>query len=105
MPNFDHRHVSLGICIYVEADCLLRLAVVCRGFVAGKLWEDRVQRFWPGLWEHRLSDGVWPGLSSIVNERVAKMMLDCSVFFKLVHITIVTLNFYALTLRKMQGES
>eukprot|EP00435_Cladocopium_sp_Y103_P042797 s153_g11.t3 len=67
-----HKDVCYCICMYVEADCLLRLAVVCRGFVAGKLWEDRVQRFWPGLWEHH-SDCAWPGLSSIVNERVAKM--------------------------------
>ena len=73
VPSFNP-----GICMYVEADCLLRLSVVCRGFVAGKLWEDRVQRFWPGLWEYH-SDGAWPGLSAIVNERVAKMMLNCSV--------------------------
>ena len=96
-----HRNFSLGICMYVEADCLLRLAVVCRGFVVGKLWEDRVQRFWPGLWEHH-SDGAWPGLSSIVNERVAKMMLNCSVCLSFC--IIVPLKFHAFTSGKCKGK-
>lgn len=87
--------------MYVEADCLLRLAVVCRGFVVGKLWEDRVQRFWPGLWEHH-SDGAWPGLSSIVNERVAKMMLNCSVCVSFC--IILPLKFHVFTSGKCKGK-
>lgn len=69
------RCCNQGICVFVEADCLLKLAVACRGFVARQVWEYRVQRFWPSLWEH--CGNSWPGLGSMMlSETVAKMMLS-----------------------------
>lgn len=55
--------VMPGICMYVEADCLLQLSVVCRGFVAQQLWEHRIESVWPGL----ISNAATP----------AKMILIC----------------------------
>eukprot|EP00931_Biecheleriopsis_adriatica_P120188 TRINITY_DN95312_c0_g1_i1.p1 TRINITY_DN95312_c0_g1~~TRINITY_DN95312_c0_g1_i1.p1 ORF type:complete len:288 (-),score=54.51 TRINITY_DN95312_c0_g1_i1:43-906(-) len=46
-----HGDISHTICMLVEASCLGRLAVACRGFVSDESWLWRAEQLWPGLAE------------------------------------------------------